>query len=432
MHVVIFEDHAVERLGVLVAARPACALTVGTATLTGMLDTLGVVRPVPRPPFAAHASSSRSRGVTLWGMPPWHTHDESTQVTPVLAVNARLVPTARHLALLRALIAAGRSTVVTADGVVAAALALPASAADGDLVRALLERRSDAAHVLAGREATERGEEIRLLVDPHDVVTEHERAIEDDLAARIDAGRYAEERPGLHVAPGGHVDRLVAVRRGPVVVESGAEIGPFVCLDGPVWVGPQARIHPHAWIRPGTSIGRGCRVGGEVEATVFEPFANKPHEGFVGHSHVGSWVNLAAGTITGNLKSTYGEVRLHDPRPDGSRTTVHTGRQFLGALVGDLVRSAVGTLLPCGARIGMAATIGGSVPDRVPPFFNMLMGGPGGSQSTPDQAATILSRMMARRGIPSLPADLALLTELAGAGSLAAGEPGATPKSDAI
>jgi hypothetical protein len=62
----------------------------------------------------------------------------------------------------------------------------------------------------------------------------------------------------------------------------------------------------------------------------------------------------------------------------------------------------------------------------------MLMGGPGGSQSTPDQAATILSRMMARRGIPSLPADLALLTELAGAGSLAAGEPGATPNSDAI
>jgi hypothetical protein len=40
--------------------------------------------------------------------------------------------------------------------------------------------------------------------------------------------------------------------------------------------------------------------------------------------------------------------------------------------------------------------------------------------------------MMARRGIPSLPADLALLTELAGAGSLAAGEPGATPNSDAI
>jgi glucose-1-phosphate thymidylyltransferase len=432
MHVVIFEDHAVERLGVLVAARPACALTIGTTTLVGMLDTLGVVRPVPRRPFAAHASSSRSRGVTLWGMPPWHTHVESLQGAPVLAVNARLVPTARHLALLRALIAAGRSTVVTADGVVAAALVLPASAADGDLVRALLERRSDAAHALAGREAMERGEEIRLLVDPHDVVTEHERAIEDDLAARIDAGRYAEERPGLHVAPGGHVDRLVVVRRGPVVVESGAEIGPFVCLDGPVWVGPEARIHPHAWIRPGTSIGRGCRVGGEVEATVFEPFANKPHEGFVGHSHVGSWVNLAAGTITGNLKSTYGEVRLHDPRPDGSRTTVHTGRQFLGALVGDLVRSQVGTLLPCGARIGMAATIGGSVPDRVPPFFNMLMGGPGGSQSTPDQAATILSRMMARRGIPSLPADLALLTELAGAGSLAAGEPGATPNSDAI
>jgi hypothetical protein len=62
----------------------------------------------------------------------------------------------------------------------------------------------------------------------------------------------------------------------------------------------------------------------------------------------------------------------------------------------------------------------------------MLVGGPGGSQSTPDQAATILSRMMARRGVPSLPTDLVLLTELARAGSPAASEPGATPKSDAI
>jgi glucose-1-phosphate thymidylyltransferase len=106
-------------------------------------------------------------------------------------------------------------------------------------------------------------------------------------------------------------------------------------------------------------------------------------------------------------------VRLHDLLPDGSRATVHTGRQFLGALVGDFVKSAVNTSLPCGARIGVAATIGGSPPELVPAFLNMLVGGPAGSRSTADQAATILERMMARRGLEIQPADRALLEALA-------------------
>jgi glucose-1-phosphate thymidylyltransferase len=154
-------------------------------------------------------------------------------------------------------------------------------------------------------------------------------------------------------------------------------------------------------------------VGGEVEASVMEPFSNKPHDGFLGHSHIGSWTNLAAGTITGNLKATYGPVRLHDVLPDGRRATIDTGRQFLGALVGDFVKSAVNTSLPCGGRIGVAATIGGSPPETVPAFHNMLLGGPAGSRSSAEQAATTLERMMARRGLEMQPADRDLLAALA-------------------
>jgi glucose-1-phosphate thymidylyltransferase len=154
-------------------------------------------------------------------------------------------------------------------------------------------------------------------------------------------------------------------------------------------------------------------VGGEVEATVMEPWSNKPHDGFLGHSHVGSWVNLAAGTITGNLKATYGPVRLHAPTADGGRTTIHTGRQFLGALVGDLVKTAVNTSLPCGARIGVAATVGGSPPDSVAAFTNMVV--PGGERSTAEQVTIILERMMDRRGLELLEADRDLLRTLAAA-----------------
>jgi glucose-1-phosphate thymidylyltransferase len=201
------------------------------------------------------------------------------------------------------------------------------------------------------------------------------------------------------------------VRQGPVVVEADAEIGPFVCLDGPIWIGSHARINPHAWIRAGTAIGANSRVGGEVEATIMEPFSNKPHDGFLGHSHIGSWVNLAAGTITGNLKATYGPVRLHEPAADGSRSTIHTGRQFLGALVGDFVKTAINTSLPCGGRVGIAATVGGLVPEQVAAFTNMVVAG--GERTSAEQATIVLERMMARRGLELLEADREFLRTLA-------------------
>ena len=209
------------------------------------------------------------------------------------------------------------------------------------------------------------------------------------------------------------------VRQGPVVVDDGAEVGPFVCLDGPIRIGPGARVNPQAWLRPATSVGTACRVGGEVEATVFEPYSNKPHEGFVGHSHVGSWVNLAAGTITGNLKATYGLIRLHDPCGTAGLPIVHTGRQFVGAMIGDFAKTAIGTRVPCGCRIGAAATVGGDVPESVPPLANLVV--PGCVPTTIAQAATVLERMMARRGWRLLEADRELLAAIAVAATGPAG-----------
>ena len=224
------------------------------------------------------------------------------------------------------------------------------------------------------------------------------------LALLIDSGRYEERQPGLFVAEDVTIFEPIVVRRGPVVVDSGASVGPFACLDGPAFIGHGARVNPHAWIREATAIGAGCRVGGEIEASVMEPFSNKPHDGYLGHSHLGSWANLAAGTITGNLKVSYGTIRLKHPTG-----TVDTGRQFLGGLLGDLAKTAIHASLPCGARIGAAATVGGTVPDVVPAFHNQLVGGPEGSTTTAAQAAAALERMMARRGITMLPADRDLI-----------------------
>ena len=78
----------------------------------------------------------------------------------------------------------------------------------------------------------------------------------------------------------------------------------FTRLEGPCGIG----AHTHllgAKVRSGTTIGPHCRIGGEVECSVVLGFSNKYHDGFLGHSYLGEWVNLAAGTTTGDLRNDY-------------------------------------------------------------------------------------------------------------------------------
>ena len=420
MLTLIFEDPAVDRLGLLVAARPACDLTLGTTTLFAALAQSGAVRRVVRPHLTRYLEALAGTRLAVWGgqtdrdpLPA----AASTHSAIVLLVNARVVPSRENLAVLRSLIEVGRRGIVLSEsGVAAAVVQLGTSAAGTDqgIVNRFLSGDPNACEILAQMPLDQIEAAIELIALPHEVLAAHERAIDGSLAIQIDSGRFRQVQPGLFLGDGARVSQQVVVRQGPVVVESDAEIGPFVCLDGPIWIGHNARINPHAWIRSGTAIGHNCRIGGEVEATVIEPYSNKPHDGFLGHSHVGSWVNIAAGTITSNLKATYGPVRLHSVLADGSRTTVHTKRQFFGALIGDFAKTAINTSIPCGARIGVAATIAGTAGEEVAAFTNQLVGGPTGSRTTAEQAAIMLDRMMARRGLECLEADRELLAALAG------------------
>jgi len=416
METIVFEDGAVGQLGLLTAARPACDLTIGTTTLVEALGHFGPVRRSVRPHLARYLEAVAGSRVAVWGgssvIPPSRP-PVSSHGAIVLLVNARVIPSRDTLSTLRSLVEAGHRTVVHHDDVIAAAivrLSGDGGGPDHTAVHAVLADAASATETIDSLGLPEADADIEMLSLPHEIIAAHERAIVGALAVQIDSGRFCEIRPGLFAAKGAEIAEQVVVRTGPVVVDAGAEIGPFVCLDGPIWIGSRARVNPHAWIRAGTAIGVECRVGGEVEATVMEPYSNKPHDGFLGHSHIGSWVNLAAGTITGNLKATYGPVRLHEPAADGSRSTIHTGRQFLGALVGDFVKTSINTSLPCGTRIGIAATVGGLVPEQVAAFTNMIMAG--GERTSAEQAATVLERMMARRGLELLDADRELLRTL--------------------
>jgi UDP-N-acetylglucosamine diphosphorylase/glucosamine-1-phosphate N-acetyltransferase len=154
---------------------------------------------------------------------------------------------------------------------------------------------------------------------------------------------------GATVEPGTVFD----VRKGAIVLEDHCYIKSGTRLEGPLYVGAGTQIHGGPV--GNSSIGPICRVRGEMTATVMLGFSNKGHDGFIGHSLIGRWVNLGAGTTTSNLKNTYGDIRLQL-----GESVVETGRNFLGTVFGDHVKTAIGTMFSTGSVVGAGASVFGS------------------------------------------------------------------------
>jgi len=152
---------------------------------------------------------------------------------------------------------------------------------------------------------------------------------------------------------------ILDAENGPIVIDAHALVRPGATIIGPAYIGPHSQMLDRALIKANTSIGPWCKVGGEVGATIFQGYSNKAHDGHLGDSWVGQWVNLGAGTTNSNLLNTYGEVLVRQ-RVGGSIS--RSGMQFLGAVLGDHVKTAIGTRLMTGSVIGTGAMIACSSP----------------------------------------------------------------------
>ena len=190
-----------------------------------------------------------------------------------------------------------------------------------------------------------------------------------------DAHRFPEHGipPGVHrlgtgrvaVSPDSEVDPgvILDTTGGPVIVDSGARVQAPCRIVGPAYLGIGSVLL--GGVAAHSSIGPACRVHGEVRATVMLGFSNKAHEGYLGHSIVGRWVNLGAMTTNSDLKHTYRPVRARV-----GRRMIDTGLTKAGCLVGDHVRTGIGTLINTGTIIGAGTSLsgGGLVSGWVPPF----------------------------------------------------------------
>lgn len=181
-------------------------------------------------------------------------------------------------------------------------------------------------------------------------------------------------------------------KAGPILVRSGATVAAFTRLVGPCFIGTDAVVVGDRIAN--CSIGEKSKIRGEISSTIVLGHSNKGHTGFVGHSYLGRWVNLGAGTTTSNLKNTYGTVHLWTPEG-----VTDTQQQFLGTMFGDHVKTGIGTTLNTGTVLGAGANIfGGSLhPKHVVPFA----WGEGEPYATYqlDKFIDVARRMMQRRGV---------------------------------
>ncbi|MBC7895601.1 MAG: hypothetical protein H7066_09310 [Cytophagaceae bacterium] len=191
---------------------------------------------------------------------------------------------------------------------------------------------------------------------------------------------------------------------GPILVRAGATVAAFTRLVGPCAIGRDTQVLGGKVAT--ASIGEMCRVHGELSTSIFIGHANKGHDGFVGHSVLGRWTNLGAATVTSNLKNTYGNVQTWTPGGDRD-----TGLQFLGTLLGDHAKTAIGTRLMTGTVVGAGANVvSDGLPAKVIPPFAW-----GDDTYRLDKFLEVAARVMARRHVTMGDRERVHLTRVHGA-----------------
>lgn len=196
---------------------------------------------------------------------------------------------------------------------------------------------------------------------------------------------------------------------GPIYIGRNAQIMEGATIQGPFAILDHSVVSMGGKMRPNTSIGPWCKVGGELGGSVIFGYSNKGHEGYMGNSVIGEWCNWGADTNNSNLKNDYGNVRLWDY---ATNSYEDSGRQFVGLFMGDHSKTGINTMFNTGTVVGVNANIfGGGFPPKHIPSFSW-----GGGDSFEiyrfEKALEVARSTMERRNIELTVADEAILKHI--------------------
>ncbi len=393
MDLLLFEDGAVPQLDPVAIGKPAFVISCGGRRLLDIAAPLGRLHADVRPHLRQVVEADYPL-VTLAGK-----FGEGL----LLAVNARLVPSQLTARRLTDLVAHGQPILVRSGEAIAAAVV-------GAESTRLLQRGADSIELALSNMAVPQVEtDLAIFEYPHDVIRHHLAIFGENLSAVLERGEYRQSSDGVFLAEGAALGPHVTTdtSKGPIVLEKDVTVGPYSYLRGPVHLGPGTRVLEQSVLKDGVATGHTVKIGGEVEASIIEAFTNKQHHGFLGHSYLGSWINLGAGTCNSDLKNTYGSVNM-----EYRGRKISTGMQFIGAIIGDYAKTAINTGIFTGKTIGACSMIYGFVTTNVPSFVNYARLFGQVTEAPVEVMVSTQRRMFGRRGVEQRPCDIQLLHDM--------------------
>jgi UDP-N-acetylglucosamine diphosphorylase/glucosamine-1-phosphate N-acetyltransferase len=236
-------------------------------------------------------------------------------------------------------------------------------------------------HTVLNFVAIESKSDLNLIRFPWNIFTYNGTEIENDYNL-ITNGRTSNSLAPTNRVIGENIfveDGVIAdfitinARDSYVYLGKDSEIMDGTLIKGSFALGEHAIVKLGAKIYGPTTIGPGCRAGGEVNNSVMFENSNKGHDGFLGNSVLGEWCNLGADTNNSNLKNNYAEVKVWNYKAE---SFIKTGLQFCGLIMGDHSKCGINTMFNTGTVVGVSSNIFGSgFPRNFIPSFSW-----GGSQ----------------------------------------------------
>ena len=218
--------------------------------------------------------------------------------------------------------------------------------------------------------------EFNTVENVWDIFSDNEREIESDfiLLTKRRKSQTLNETNTLvgdrvFIEKGAKVScSILNAENGPIYIGKNAEVMEGSIIRGPFSMCENSVLKMGAKIYGATTLGPYCKVGGEVNNSVFFGYSSKAHDGFLGNSVIGEWCNLGADTNNSNLKNNYAEVKLWNYETERFKKT---GLQFCGLIMGDHSKCGINTMFNTGTLVGVSANIFGSgFPRNFVPSFN--------------------------------------------------------------
>ncbi|QDV16587.1 hypothetical protein Pan153_12180 [Gimesia panareensis] len=402
MRLAFFEDHSALQFSPVSLMRPVFELLCGTCTLRErLLRSLPVsewgvlIRPELTEVYSEAHPAARINDA-LW-----------LSEAPTLLINGRWLPANADLEQLAD--ASTENVGMLGDGVAwlllepEESVLLTTEAWDDAICRIAATRKPVAVE----------GAELRY---PWDLVNQNRQQLLADFALTKDTCSTGGDARSLtivgspdlvRIAETAEIDPFVLfdTRQGPIVIEADAQVQAFTRIEGPAYIGPGTRLF-RANIKAGTSAGPYCRLGGEIEESIIHGYANKYHDGFLGHSYICPWVNLGAQTSNSDLKNDYSQVKV-----PVAGVPVDTGAVKVGCFIGDHTKTGLNSLFNTGTSVGVMSMVlptGELLPKHIPSFSRFWLGRIDDQVNLADQLQ-LAETSMQRRGLTLTAAQQKLL-----------------------